>query len=81
MEKDQYKLLLDTAQVGWWEIDFEKRHYICSDYLVSLLELDDKIIPAIDFLGLIREDFRARIANEFAYFRHVGIYEIGRAHV
>lgn len=75
MEKDQYKLLLDTAQVGWWEIDFEKRHYICSDYLVSLLELDDKIIPAVDFLGLIREDFRARIANEFAYFRHVGIYE------
>lgn len=75
METDQYKLLLDTAQVGWWEIDFEKRHYICSDYLVSLLELDDKIIPTVDFLGLIREDYRARIANEFAYFRHVGIYE------
>lgn len=75
METDQYKLLLDTAQVGWWEIDFEKRHYICSDYLVSLLELDDKIIPVVDFLELIREDYRARIANEFAYFRHVGIYE------
>ena len=75
MDTAQYKLLLDTAQVGWWEIDFDKRVYICSDYLVSLLELKDKIIPTRDFLQLIREDYRARIANEFAYFREVGIYE------
>lgn len=75
MDTAQYKLLLDTAQVGWWEIDFDKRVYICSDYLVSLLELKDKIIPTKDFLQLIREDYRARIANEFAYFREVGIYE------
>lgn len=75
MDTNQYKLLLDTAQVGWWEIDFEKRHYIVSDYLISLLELKSEIIPVMDFLGLIREDYRARIANEFAYFREVGIYE------
>ena len=25
MDTAQYKLLLDTAQVGWWEIDFDKR--------------------------------------------------------
>ena len=59
MDTAQYKLLLDTAQVGWWEIDFDKRVYICSDYLVSLLELKDKIIPTRDFLQLIREDYRA----------------------
>ncbi|RHU27337.1 PAS domain S-box protein [Parabacteroides sp. TM07-1AC] len=75
MDTAQYKLLLDAAQVGWWEIDFEKKCYICSDYLVSLLDLDGKTIPAEDFLGLIREDYRARIANEFAYFKEVGIYE------
>ncbi|OKZ27988.1 MAG: hypothetical protein BHV68_23325 [Bacteroidales bacterium 43_8] len=59
MDTAQYKLLLDTAQVGWWEIDFDKRVYICSDYLVSLLELKDKIIPTRDFLQLIREDYKA----------------------
>lgn len=75
MDTNQYKLLLDTAQVGWWEIDFEKSCYICSDYLVSLLELDGKTISSGDFLNLIREDYRARIANEFAYFKEVGIYE------
>ena len=72
MDTAQYKLLLDAAQVGWWEIDFEKKCYICSDYLVSLLDLDGKTIPAEDFLGLIREDYRARIANE------LGDLSIGR---
>lgn len=75
MDIDQYKTLLDTAQVGWWEMDFERKCYICSDYLVSLLGMNDKILPTQDFLGLIREDYRARIANEFAYFKEVGIYE------
>ena len=30
---DQYQLILDNAQVGWWKADFEERCYICSDYL------------------------------------------------
>lgn len=75
MDTDQYKLLLDNAQVGWWEIDFEKGCYICSDYIMSLLGKKDKRIPVSDFLGLIREDYRARIANEFVFFKEVGIYE------
>ena len=40
MDVDQYQLILDNAQVGWWKADFEERCYICSDYLISLLELD-----------------------------------------
>lgn len=75
MDTDQYKLLLDNAQVGWWEVDFEKRCYICSDYIVSLLDCKSEAIPVSDFLSLIREDYRARIANEFMFFKEVGIYE------
>ena len=75
MEVDQYRLLLDNAQVGWWEADFENGYYICSDYLVSLLQLDDKQLPIGDFLLLIREDYRERIKNEFAFFKGIGIYE------
>ena len=33
METVQYQTLLDCAQVGWWETDFEAGCYICSDYL------------------------------------------------
>ena len=36
MDVDQYQLILDNAQVGWWKADFEERCYICSDYLISL---------------------------------------------
>lgn len=75
MDIDQYQLLLDNAQVGWWEADFENGYYICSDYLVSLLDLHDRKIPIRDFLGLIREDYRSRIASEFAFFKEIGIYE------
>ena len=38
MDVDQYQLILDNAQVGWWKADFEERCYICSDYLISLVE-------------------------------------------
>lgn len=72
---EDYRLLLDAAQVGWWEADFENGCYICSDYLISLLELDDEKIPIMDFLNLIRQDYRARIASEFSFFKGIGIYE------
>lgn len=74
-EVDRYRLMLDNAQVGWWEADFENGCYICSDYLVSLMELKDSKIPISDFLLLIREDYRKRIASEFSFFKGIGIYE------
>nr|WP_129732784.1 ATP-binding protein [Parabacteroides goldsteinii] len=75
MDIEQYQLLLDNAQVGWWEADFTEGNYICSDFLVGLLELSDREIPIPDFLALIREDYRSRIASEFAFFKEIGIYE------
>ncbi len=75
METDQYQTLLDCAQVGWWETDFEAGCYICSDFLISLLELKGPKVPISDFLTLIREDYRNRIANEFYFFKEIGIYE------
>ena len=75
MDVDQYQLILDNAQVGWWKADFEERCYICSDYLISLLELDGPNISIVDFFLLIRGDYRDRIANEFAFFKGIGIYE------
>lgn len=75
METVQYQTLLDCAQVGWWETDFEAGCYICSDFLIGLLELKGPQLSITDFYSLIREDYRSRIANEFAFFREIGIYE------
>ena len=35
MDADQYQLILDNAQVGWWKADLEEGCYICSDYLIK----------------------------------------------
>lgn len=75
MDAGQFQLILDKAQVGWWKADFEGRCYICSDFLISLLELAGPKILMTDFLLLIREDYRDRIANEFTFFKGIGIYE------
>ena len=53
MDVDQYQLILDNAQVGWWKADFEERCYICSDYLISLLELDGPKISIVDFFFVV----------------------------
>lgn len=75
MDAGLFQLILDKAQVGWWKADFEERCYICSDFLISLLELAGPKILMTDFLLLIREDYRDRIANEFTFFKGIGIYE------
>ena len=56
METVQYQTLLDCAQVGWWETDFEAGCYICSDFLIGLLELKGPQLSITDFYSLIRED-------------------------
>ena len=43
--------------------------------MISLLELDGPKISIVDFFLLIRGDYRDRIANEFAFFKGIGIYE------
>ena len=75
MSIDKYRLFLDTAQVGWWQADFENGYYICSDYLVSLMQLHSDKISFSDFIALIREDYQERIKKEFLFFKGIGIYE------
>ncbi len=60
--------LLNKARMGWWEADFSKKQYVCSDFLRELLDLgEDGIISFVDFRKLIREDYRLRTVNEFRF--------------
>lgn len=60
--------LLNKARIGWWEADFSKKQYVCSDFLRELLDLgEDGIINFVDFRKLIREDYRLRTVNEFRF--------------
>lgn len=49
--------LMTKANIGWWEANLETQSYTCSEYLSTLLELDENGI--ISF-----EDFNKRILKE-----------------
>ncbi len=62
--------------MGWWEADFSKKQYVCSDFLRELLDLGkDGIISFVDFRKLIREDYRLRTVNEFRFGKTQNIYD------
>lgn len=71
---DQHKLLLECAEVGWWEADFVKRGYVCSDYLVDIFGRKEKDLSFFEFYYLIREDFRDLITTEFLSIQSVDTY-------
>ncbi len=57
--------LLDAAQMGWWKADFRTGELHFSDYIVSLLGLSSNRAAIGELILLAREDYRARIHNEF----------------
>lgn len=62
---ERYRKMSSLAQIGWWEADITAGYYLCSDYLCDLLGLEGDTISSLDFLNLIREDYREQIAQEF----------------
>lgn len=64
-DNERYHKMASLAQIGWWEVDLTTGYYLCSDYLCDLLGLDGDTISNLDFLNLIREDYRKQIAQEF----------------
>ena len=68
--------LLNKARIGWWEADFSKKQYVCSDFLRELLDLGEEgIISFADFHNLIRKDYRLRTVNEFNFGKTQNLYD------
>ncbi len=73
---EQLESLMTKARIGWWEADFANQQYICSEFLIRLLDLgDDGIISFEDFRKLIREDYRLRTVKEFTFGKTQNIYD------
>lgn len=69
----RYHKMASMAQIGWWEADFQKQQYLCSDFLCDLLGIEGDTISFLDFYYLVREDFREQIRQEFA--AHITIHK------
>lgn len=74
-QAEHYRLLLDNAQVGWWEAYFGEGYFVCSDFIIRLFGMDNEILTFLDFRLMIREDYRDRITFEFASVKNVEVYE------
>ena len=62
---ERYRRMSSLAQIGWWEADFVAGHYLCSDFLCDLLDLEGDTISFQDFQKVIREDYREQVIREF----------------
>lgn len=74
-DNDRLKRLSALGRIGWWEVDFSARQFLCSEYVSDLLELNGRILSFADFDRMIREDYRTRIGREFLSIEYQDIYE------
>lgn len=65
IQEDYDKLLQLTAmaKIGWWEADFEKQLYICSQAVVNFLHLEKETISFKDFWSQVRPDYQMQIES------------------
>ena len=68
--------LMKKARMGWWEADFKKQCYVCSEFIRDLLGLgEDGVVSFKDFHSFIREDYRLRTVNEFIFGKTQNAYD------
>ncbi len=68
--------LMKKARMGWWEADFKRQCYVCSEFIRDLFGLgEDGVISFEDFRGFIRKDYRLRTVNEFVFGKTQNVYD------
>lgn len=75
ISSEEYQLMLENVQAGWWKADFSDNYYLCSDYIIKLLGLTDARLTFLAFRDLIREDYASHVTAEFLSIRGQDIYE------
>ena len=74
-DSERLRNLSALGRIGWWEADFSKKEFLCSEYLCKLFGLEGETLGFLEFRQLIREDYRVRITREFLSIGHEDIYE------
>lgn len=74
-ENNKFQRLMTMADLGWWEADFKKQLYTCSEFVVDLFGLNSNTISFSQFGELIREDYRTCILGELEVAKERGGFE------
>jgi signal transduction histidine kinase len=84
-EVERFRRLSAIEKIGWWEIDFFTREIICSEYLCTLLGVQESTLSFYQLGRIIwndcrddfRHDFLSLVREKSAYER---IFPINSAH-
>ena len=74
-DSERFRRLSTLGRIGWWEADFSSKQYLCSEYVCNLFGVEGDTLSFEDFYQMIREDYRVRIAHEFAFAQNLDVYE------
>lgn len=74
-DSERFRRLSTLGRIGWWEADFSSKQYLCSEYVCNLFGIEGDTLSFEDFYQMIREDYRVRIAHEFAFAQNLDVYE------
>ncbi len=64
-EREKADLLLDIAEIGWWETDLISGNSVYSELTAHLLDLAKEGCGFADFLNAVRQDYREAFVDEF----------------
>lgn len=64
-EREKADLLLDIAEIGWWETDLISGNSVYSELTAHLLDLAKEGCGFNDFLNAVRQDYREAFVDEF----------------
>lgn len=74
-DSERFRRLSALGRIGWWEADFSSKQYLCSEYVRDLFGIKGDTLSFEEFYQMIREDYRVRIAHEFAFAQNLDVYE------
>ncbi len=73
--RDRWRRAVGLAQIGWWEADYARSLFVCSDYVTELLGLDSHELSFEAFDKMIRPDYHDRATTHCFYYKGGCIYE------
>lgn len=74
-DRTRWQRAVALAQIGWWEADYARSVFVCSDYVTELLGLDSHEISFEAFDKMIRPDYHDRATTHCFYYKSGCVYE------
>lgn len=74
-EAAMFRSLQSIGRIGWWQVNFNKRTFTCSQALADMYGFSTLPVSFEAFRALIHPDHRERVIRNFTLYPEIGIYD------